>query len=63
MDGSKSLLEHVQQRVTEFILNDYSSVTNLKLGMLLLIYVHDIADIMFFIKSLKFPNDCFNIRT
>jgi len=60
------LLECVQRRATKFILNDYSSDYKsrlVKLGMLLLMYVYELADILFFIKSLRFPNSSFDFVT
>jgi len=59
-----TLLGHVQWRATKFILNDYSSSYKFhlaKLGMLPLMYAYKIPDIILFIKSLKFPNNSFNI--
>ena len=56
------LLKKVQRRATKFILNDYTSDYKTRLGMLPLMYIYEIADILFFIKSLK-PTltDKFNI--
>jgi len=55
-------LECVQQRATRLILNNYYQHHLVKLGMLLLMYVYDeLADIMLFVKSLRFPNSSFNI--
>ena len=48
-------LECMQWRATRFILNDYSSNYKyhlVKLGMLPLMYIYELANIMFFIKSL-----------
>ena len=60
-------LEQLQRRVTKYniILNDYSSTYRtrlLHLNLLPLMYVFKIYDIMFLIKSLKFPTDSFNIN-
>ena len=46
------LLKKVQRRATKFILNDYTSDYKTRLGMLPLMYIYEIADILFFIKSL-----------
>ena len=57
-------LEHLQQRATKFILNDFISdykTRLLKLNLLPLMYIFELSDIMFFIKSIKFPTDSFNI--
>ena len=57
-------LERLQRRATKYILNDYSSdyKTRLsKLNILPLMYILDISDIMFTIKSLKFPSEAFSI--
>ena len=54
------LLERIQRRATKFILSDYSSdyrTRLIKIGILPLMYVYEIADILFFIKSLKQPSD------
>jgi len=59
-------LERVQRRATKFILNDYSSNYKyrlVKLGMLPLMCVYELANIMFFIKSLRCPNSSFSILT
>ena len=58
------LLERVQRRVTKFILNNYTMdyktrLTELKL--LPLMYVLELHDILFLIKSLKTPSNSFNI--
>ena len=57
-------LEQVQHRTTKYILNDYTSNYKsrlLELKILPLMYVLDICDMMFFIKSLKAPTNAFNI--
>ena len=54
------LLERVQRRATKFILSDYKT-TLIQLGMLPLMYILEIADIVFFIKSINNPSDKFNI--
>ena len=58
------LLERVQRRATKFILSDYSSdykTRLIQLGMLPLIYILEIANIVFFIKSINNPSEKFNI--
>ena len=58
-------LEQVQRRATKYILNDYSSnyeTRLLHLKMLPLMYIFEISDIMFLIKSLKSPSISFNIN-
>ena len=57
------LLEKVQKRATKYILNDYTSCYKQRLPrleLLPLMYIYDLADIMFFVKSVKFPSDKFN---
>ena len=57
-------LEQLQRCATEYILNDYTSNYKsqlLELKILPLMYVLDICDIMFFIKSLKAPTNAFNV--
>ena len=57
-------LEKVQRRATKFILSDSTSdyKTRLtQLGMLPLMYIFEIANIMFFINSIKNPSQRFNI--
>jgi len=51
-------LERVQWRATKFIFSDYSSDYRTRLPLM---YVYEIADILFFIKSLKQPSDKFNV--
>ena len=53
-----------QRRATKFILSDYSSdykTRLIQLGMLPLMYILEIADIVFFIKSINNPSEKFNI--
>ena len=57
-------LENIQQRTTKFILNDFTSdyktrLTNL--NILPLMYQFELADILFFIKSVKHPTASFNM--
>ena len=57
-------LERVQRCATKFILSDYTSdyKTRLKqLSILPLMYTYEIADIMFFVNSIKNPSPRFNI--
>ena len=57
-------LEQLQRCATKYILNDFTSSYKhrlLELKMLPLMYILDICDIMFFIKSLKSPTQAFNI--
>ena len=57
-------LEKVQRRATKYILSDYTSNYKsrlIQLGILPLMYLFELADIMFFIKSVKYPSDKFNI--
>ena len=59
-----TMLEHVQRCATKYILNDYTSSykSRLKqLQMLPLMYIYELDDLMFFIKSLQFPTANFNI--
>ena len=58
------LLEKVQCRATKIILNDYTSDYKsrlIKLQLLPLMYVYELSDILFFIKSIKSPNNSFDI--
>jgi len=55
------LIVKVQRRATKFILSDYSSDYRprlIQLSMLPLMYIYEIADILFFIRN---PTDKFNI--
>ena len=57
--------ERIQRRATKFILNDYNSdyFSRLsKLELLPLMYTFDLFDIVFTLKSLKYPSPCFDIR-
>ena len=57
--------EQIQRRATKYILNDYSSDYKthlLHLRLLPLMYILKISDIMFLIKSLKFPSASFDIK-
>ena len=57
-------MERIQRRSTKYILNDYTSDYKshlLKLKLLPLMYLLDLSDVLFFIKSIKLPSDNFNI--
>ena len=57
-------MERIQRRSTKYILNDYTSdykTRLLKLKLLPLMYLVDLSDVLFFIKSIKLPSDYFNI--
>ena len=57
-------IERIQRWATKYILNDYSSdykTCLIKLKILPLMYTFDINDVMFLIKSIKFPSEAFNI--
>ena len=59
-------IERVQQHATKYVLNDYVSdykTSLLKLKLLPLMYFFELQDIMFVVKSLKFPTNNFNIRS
>ena len=59
------LLERVQRRATKYILNDYTSSYKsrlTKLNLLPLMYIFELNDLIFFIKSYKSPSDYFNIN-
>ena len=54
------LLEKYKRRATTFILSNYHSDYKTRLiqtGLLPLMYVYEITDILFFIKSIKHPSD------
>ena len=58
-------LESIQRRATKFIMNDYTSDYKsrlLHLNLLPLMYVFEITDIIFQVKSFKFPSASFNIN-
>ena len=58
-------LERVQRRATKYILNDYTSDYKsrlLSLHLLPLMYYFELCDLMFFIKNIKHPSECFNIK-
>ena len=58
------VLEKVQRRATKFIFSNYQSdykTRLMQIGILPLMYIYEIADILFFIKSIKHPSDKFDI--
>ena len=58
-------LESIQRRATKFIMNDYTSDYKsrlLHLNLLPLMHVFEITDIIFLVKSFKFPSASFNIN-
>ena len=58
-------IERVQRRATKYILNDYTSCYKtrlLKLNLLPLMYMFELQDLLFAIKSIKFPTNQFNIN-
>ena len=60
------LLESVQRRATKWILNDYVSDYKTRLSsleILPLMMLYEFHDIVFFLKSLKFPTPAFDIMT
>ena len=59
-----TMLERIQRRATKYILNDYTSSyeSRLQLNILPLMFVFELQDLMFLIKSLKSPTDNFNIN-
>ena len=59
-----NMLERIQRRATKWILNDYQSSYRsrlVNLHLLPLMYVYEMNDIMFFIKSYKQQSSHFNI--
>jgi len=58
-------LEHVQRRATKYILKDFSSDYKsrlIKLYLIPLMYILDINDVMFLIKSLENPHEGFSVK-
>ena len=55
------IIEHVQHCVTKYILNDYTSCYKTRLIKLKLMYLFELHDILFAIKSIKTPTIQFNI--
>ena len=58
-------LEQIQRRATKLLLNDYTSnykTRLVKLKILPLMYLLELQDILFAIKSMKFPTKQFNIQ-
>ena len=59
-----TLLERIQRRATKYILNNYelSYKSRLEqLHLLPLMYIYELNDLLFFIKSLKYPTSHFDI--
>ena len=59
-----TLVEWIQRRATKFILNDYNSSyfdRLKKLNLLPLMYIFELNEVLFTIKSLKYPSSSFNI--
>ena len=59
------MLERIQRRATKYILSDYTSSYKSRLqqlNILPLMFVFELQDLMFLIKSLKSPTDNFNIN-
>ena len=59
------LLERVQRRATKYILDDYTSSYKsrlTKLNLLPLMYIYELHDLIFYIKSYKNPSSYFNIN-
>lgn len=60
-----TLLERIQRRATKYILNDFTSNYKsrlINLNLFPLMYILDLYDILFFVKSIKNPSASFNIR-
>jgi len=67
-DLSIILIERVQKRATKYILCYTITYSGYKLRLVLmrlkllpLMYIYNLADVMFFIKSIKFLSEKFNI--
>ena len=59
-------IERVQHRATKYILNDFTSCYKtrlLKLNLLPLMYIFELQDMLFAIKSIKSPTNQFNINS
>ena len=57
-----AVLEQLQRRSTKFIYKSDYKTRLIKLHMLPLMYYYDLSDILFFVKSVKFPSSHFNIN-
>ena len=56
------LIEKIQRRATKFILNDFSSdykARLISLGLLPLMFLYELFDVLFFVKSVKYPDPSF----
>ena len=59
-----TLVEQIQRRATKFILNDFNSSyfdRLKKLNLLPLMYIFELNEVLFTIKSLWYPSFSFNI--
>ena len=59
-----TLLERVQRRASKYILNDYTTdykTRLIRLNLLPLMYIYELTDILFFVKSIQTPSNSFNI--
>ena len=59
------LIEKIQRRATKFILNDFSSdykARLISLGLLPLMFLYELFDVLFFVKSIKFPDSSFMVE-
>ena len=59
------LIERIQRRATKYVLNDYVGDYKsclIKLQILPLMYILDLNDVIFFVRSLKSPHEGFNIE-
>ena len=57
-----TFLERVQRRASKFILNDYTMDYKsrlINLNLLPLMYIYELTDILFFIKSIQIPSNSF----
>ena len=55
----------MQRRATKYILSDYTSsykIRLIKLHLFPIMYIYELNDLLFFIKSFKYPSNHFNIN-
>ncbi len=60
-----AIVQPLQRRATKYVLNDYVSDHKsrlIKLQILPLMYILDLNDVIFFVRSLKSPHEGFNIE-
>ena len=60
-----TFLEKIQRRATNFMLKDYSLDYRSRLisfHLLPLMYLYELSDVLFFVRSLKFPDPSFPIK-